>query len=308
MQKLSVLIIALLFSLSTTAQFGGMLRKAKNRLVDRVVERTVEKTADRVAEKVSSKATDKIMQGFDGLFSSGDSIRLDSAGNLAGIGSLSFLAGPPANVSPNPQTLSFTLAIDSPDGKIDVDCAFEAWKTGVVVQFEDGENEGVTMKILHDLSAKTTTFAQEVEGEWQAFRIWMIDVAIDPQKHQPHQIQATGRTKTIEGHHCKEYIIQHEAGTSTVWASKEIEVDITRAFVQGKGLEKAAIPSLGTGIPAEEVGVCLAGTMTDKKGRTSTYQLSNIKTDAAINHTPLDLSGIPIAYDLTNMQQATNGQ
>lgn len=305
MQKLITLFVLLTFSITTNAQLGGVLRKAKNRLVDRVVERTVEKTVDKAAEGISEKLSDKIIGSFGGLFNSDGSMKVDADGNPVLSGNLPFLQGPPAVVEPNEYTISFTTKVTTPDETMEMDYAFDTWKTGIIIRMDDKKDELSNVRMFHDLKEKTTTLATNEGGAWKAYKMWMMDMSAAVAQATENEaakvsVEATGRTKVVEGYTCEEYIIEHEEGTSTAWITKDIDVNMGSLFTMAGGFgqhnKHSSVDNSGF---APGVGFCLEGTMKDKKGKTSTYTVRNIRRDAAINQAPFDFSGIPVEYDLT---------
>ncbi len=186
-------------------------------------------------------------------------------------------------------------------GTMEVDYAFETWKTGIhtKVQGENGEN--TEMKIYHDLEEKKSTIAINSDSEWQAFRTWMSNYSIvledNTASSSTTTVTPTGNTKTIQGYPCKEYQIKMESGEGTVWVTEDININL---FALSKSINIIGKRNNNSDANLEfEEGFWLESNLILNDGTKVHSTITDIRTGTTINRAPFDLSGIPISYDMT---------
>ncbi len=106
--------------------------------------------------------------------------------------------------------------------KATVHYTFDTWATGMRLVSEDN-----TARILLDNQEGYMTVIGEDDGETQGMR--MRQPAVDYDELLPDESSYTitelTNIRTIEGYTCKEYLIEHEQGTTNAWITQDLEVD-----------------------------------------------------------------------------------
>lgn len=125
------------------------------------------------------------------------------------------------------------------------------------------------------------------------------DSAIEAQQKNPQQTEqtkkdlenynmyykATGRTKTIAGYKCKEYIYENTEGRAEIWATNDILFDYSSAYGQ------MGAQTLATGGTTYGMGTALEWHFIDKNTSRSDMTVIDIKPS---NPKSLDISGYQI--------------
>ena len=119
-----------------------------------------------------------------------------------------------------------------------INYTFDTWATAMEI-----DTDGNQMRMLLDNKEGSQTMITEDNGKMQAIK--MRQQAIDFENSIPDEseftITETGKTRAIDGYLCKEYIIQHEDGTTNSWVTQELDIDMTTV---AKAMSAQAVTSL----------------------------------------------------------------
>ena len=141
------------------------------------------------------------------------------------------------------------------------------------------------------------TVITESDGETQGIR--MRQPKVEYSDFVPEESEFTitdlGNTKVINGYNCREYLIEHEDGTTNAWLTNDLDIDrdaIIRAMSaqmrQKKNNNFSGNAFAVEGFPIESTTVSKDGKETTKM----TYY--NLKFDGDINMDVFDTKGIEI--------------
>lgn len=104
----------------------------------------------------------------------------------------------------------------------------------LILSEEDGNKTGVAISIPPD-----STATEEVETT-------QVDAAQADFVHPYYK--PTGRTKSIAGHSCKEYLYRNTEGKSSIWTTCESKLNISKAYGQMYGMQALASAGVGYGL------------------------------------------------------------
>jgi len=107
----------------------------------------------------------------------------------------------------------------------------------LILNEENGERSGVAISFANDsLPEHKETFVQESEEE-----VVQDEIYVNP------MYTKTGKSKTIAGQLCEEYLYENTEGRVSFWASKKSPIDLSRAYGQMYGLQGLAAAGMGFG-------------------------------------------------------------
>ncbi len=223
--------------------------------------------------------------------------------------------GPADNIEPNTEIISFKMEstiVASENKKVPKGSgytayyAFDQWMTGMHMEyFEEADNEETSIsKIVLNLEEKTKTMCtRSKNGEWTGIKMWMTDYTInlgDQGLSNDETISPTGNTKTIEGYLCEEFEINDGEVYGTVWATKQIDINLallSKSLMGGLGFK------MKSSQPSQEYlqeYFWLESNLRDDANKTRTVStINNIRTGANIDKSQFNLSGIDIQTDMT---------
>lgn len=276
---------------------------------ERVKNRAENKANQRVDQKVD-QAVDKAADAIEGLFRrkkedqpetpTEDSEVLEDdtpAPNADGgvFSGINFGGEFEPYENPVKMNLSMDMVNTDKRGKVQnltMHYTFDTWATGMEMISEDG-----TTRILLDNQEGKMTMITQSDGKTQGIR--MRQPKVEYEDFVPEQSEFTitdlGNTKVINGYNCREYLIEHEDGTTNAWLTKDLEIDrdaIIRAMSaqmrQKKNNNFSTNAFAVEGFPIESTTVSKDGKETTKM----TYY--NLHFGADVNMDVFDTSGIEI--------------
>jgi len=110
---------------------------------------------------------------------------------------------------------------------------------------KSGEKSGIAMQMTKDSAQKETTQeTQQTQKDLENYNI---------------KYKATGRTKTIAGYSCKEYVCETPEGKSEIWGTNDVAFDYSSAYGQMGGMQ-----TLATGGTAYGMGMVMEMHISDK--------------------------------------------
>lgn len=224
MKSCVLVVFAFLFTLSVEAQLMRQLKNAAERGVGKAVERRVEAEAEKLAQKQLEKAFGELygtegMKGFDMskiLKGLGEDVDIADAYSFAGYQVMEITGQDEKGKKNEPLTMKIFFP-DDPNVM-----GFEATPEGKNKQ--DGN-----FFMIYDLSKNASIVLMETDGQKSrmAYGIDLMALAesIDESEEDvdvgAYSVTKTGKTKTIMGHTCEEYLLDTDEGNAHYWISTE---------------------------------------------------------------------------------------
>lgn len=237
------LLFCFLFSFATVAQ-----------IIDRSKKKAKDKTNNRIENKID-RGIDKGLDGIEGLFKrknkkgkdDGEEVEEGSSNDSGGQG---FGFGAATEID---ETFEFDHQIDylntskTRKGK-DV---YEQEMTylisddqpafGMVVNTEEGKSRSVfdfdqkrMISLTHSEGMKIGMIIDMDPEQWEAYADKDDDSSVDN-----YSIKKTGNTKKVLGYSCEEWVMESEDMTSHVWATEDLDIDLSGAFqAMAEGMKK----------------------------------------------------------------------
>lgn len=276
---------------------------------ERVKNRAENKANQRVDQKVD-QAVDKAADAIEGLFrrkkkdepetpnEEGEVIEDDTATSNNSGGMFSGISiGGEFEPYENPVKMNLSMDMVSTDkrGKVEnltLHYTFDTWATGMEMIADEG-----TTRVLMDNQEGKMTMITESDGKTQGVRMRQPKVEYDDFMPEESEFTITdlGNTKVINGYNCREYLIEHEDGTTNAWLTTELEVDretIIRAMSAQMRQKKSN--NFSTNAFAVE-GFPIESTTTSKDGKeTIKMTYYNLKFGNDVNMDVFDIQGIEI--------------
>lgn len=106
----------------------------------------------------------------------------------------------------------------------------------LILSNENGQLSGVAISIGNDSIPNLQEGMEDVDAE-DVEEAFFVNPMYRP----------TGKSKTIAGINCHEYIYENTEGRVTMWVSKKSPIDLSRAYGQMYGLQGLATASMGFG-------------------------------------------------------------
>jgi hypothetical protein len=290
--------ICLLMSVAGNAQERAKNRAENkaNQRVDQKVDQAVDKAADAIEGLFRRKKQDQpegetpTEEGE--VLEDGTPAPKNGGGGFSGIN-----FGGEFEPYQNPVKMNLSMDMVSTDkrGKVQnltMHYTFDTWATGMEMISDDG-----TTRILMDNQEGKMTMITEDGDKTQGVR--MRQPKIEYGDFVPEESEFTitdlGNTKVINGYNCREYLIEHEDGTTNAWLTNDLEVDreaniraMSAQMRQKKGNNFSANAFAVEGFPIESTSVSKDGKETTKM----TYYNLNFGDD--INMDVFDIRGIEI--------------
>lgn len=252
------------------AQVTNFIRK-KTRRAARTATKTVNKEIDKEIDKQVTKGIYNLRDSLISSATESDGQKQDSSAsagtqekNTAGFGSFSALAGLGGDV-PNKGTYSFDRSINIEIEMYDTDDSdniaimeYFTYISGknndmaiyIRPQSEEAAEQG-EMTIIYDQDNNAVFMLTEQEGEKMAIATSMesmsfpddeevlddTDYEDDDQPGSEPVYTKTGKTKTIKGYKCEQYIMKDEGTRADMWVTDEMDFNPRR-----EQMEKAGIP------------------------------------------------------------------
>ncbi|MEL6696164.1 MAG: DUF4412 domain-containing protein [Bacteroidota bacterium] len=290
------LIACLLFCLlgmtpTSHAQFDRLKRK-----VDQAMDRAVDKKAEEAADKVLEKTLDKIFQ-MDGK-SSSDSTSNDSSETAEE--KLNKLFNTSTNVTIEPVEGEDYSQIEPSSFIGTFEMVTELYKKNKLqkgypqtntmsidayqfaMQTRDPEKPDEIMTVIFD--RRTRKVATKIETDKQAFvaKIPRMKITVEDEEatEAKGEVRATGRSKTIEGYRCDEYIYEDDEVISYVWVAEDFPLNYGELF----GFMNFSNDKNGNATSYDDIyptsGAPLESTTTEKKsGEKSIWRIKNLQSN-----------------------------
>ena len=138
---------------------------------------------------------------------------------------------------------------------------------------------------------------EEQEGQEQAMKMRQrgMDMASVQPSDDEYTITDLGNTRVIDGYNCREYLIEHEDGTTNTWMTTDLDIQLetlARAFASQSGSDQNQQMQQRfydiDGFPIE-------ATTVSKNGKETTYmRYSNILLGEHIDRSVFNTEGIEI--------------
>ncbi len=240
--KLFIILCALAF-ITTDASAQGFLNKLKNK----AIESATKKTEERVEKKMDEKIDEGLDEAEDSMKSNQESTKQDEDSDAATARMMSKMFGGSADVKlPEKYNFDgyFALETESVQGdkrKLNAKMIMHLDKSGDNVGMEILEADGKKMDekaksfMIFDNDLKSMiTLTQS--GDMNMAMIMNLDGFGDmadslvEENSDNVKINKTGKTKSILGYSCDNYIIESEEGTTDAWISHEIKMSTFKAF------------------------------------------------------------------------------
>lgn len=154
---------------------------------------------------------------------------------------------------------------------------------GVSVQVEGTNSvsvidmEAMLMVMLMDMGSNKMAMTIDLNSEW-------LEENDDESITAMESFKKTGRTKTILGYKCDEYVMTDDEGTTEFWITREDDLDIYRAF----GAMSASSPDnkkgKGNSLPAGHPGgMTMLTTMVSNDGEKMIMEVTDVKKNSPLS-------------------------
>lgn len=287
---------------------------AGNSQISERIKNRAENRANRRAEQKIDQAVDRTLDKIEGLFQkknkeqpseqSQENRDANDEGNeemtdeeiqqsifLAGLG-----MGKEFEPYENPIRMNISMDITTVNqrGKTDeinMKYTLDTWATAM-----EFETDGKYMRMLLDNKEGSQTMVTEDDGEIQAIKMRQHSLNFGdfvPEESE-FTVTPTGKTRTIDGYFCKEYIVEHEEGTTNSWITNDVDLDMM-ALVKAMSAQAGGQSKMGSqsfynldGFPIEAISV-------SKNGKeTTTIHYYDIKLGDDISLDVFNLDGIEV--------------
>lgn len=147
----------------------------------------------------------------------------------------------------------------------------------LILSEENGEPSGMAMAMPRD--------SADVQNE-------AMDIAVDevneeyPEGFVHPMYVPTGKSKSIAGYKCDEYVYENEEGTINLWITKDNKVNLSKAYGQMQGFQALASGGWGYGM-----GTVMEMMFKDNSGASTQMLVKDVLPDSPRS---LDLSGYQI--------------
>lgn len=285
-----ILVLTYFFPIAASAQIKGLLRdKAIEAIKGNKVEE--EKPAQEVKEEPKQQTQQrrsgsgflerKMMQAmglnnvkFDMQYNFTSSMAMD----IETVDSLKNRDKVQYSTFFNPDDKSFALVFDAVDketGKKQRTMMIFDMKNNamLILGEQDGERSGMAIAIPPD----TTATAQAEPEKVEQYPADFIHPWYSP----------TGRTKSILGHHCKEYTYKSNEGSVNLWVTNDNKLNLSQAYSRMNGLQ-----ALTSGGWAYGMGMVMEMVFSDDASGASTHML--VKDIQPNSPKRIDLTGYQI--------------
>ncbi|MEL6970686.1 MAG: DUF4412 domain-containing protein [Bacteroidota bacterium] len=299
--KIFVLTLSCVFLSGTLQAQERIKNRAENRAnqrVDQKVDRAVDKAAGAIEGlfRRKKKNQEETPTGEPGESTSDEQMETDESAASDFLSRIQ-MGGEEFEPYQNPILMNLSLDMTTVDkkgkeNKVSVHYTFDTWATGMVMVSEDN-----TARIILDNEEGYMTIISEDDGETQGMR--MRQPVVDYDELVPnadsYTITDLGNTRVINGYNCREYLIEHEEGTSNIWVTNDLDVDpvvIMKAMASQMGQRKNSNSSQAfydmPGFPIESTTVSSNGK------ETVTARYYDIKIGNDIDKGVFDTTGINI--------------
>ena len=227
------------------------LPTANGQRIPGFLKKKIEKHAERAADKAIAGAIDRyIEKKLDELFGldqknvemRGDTLIVRDS--LEGTETVLLSEEPPANPEPSSFVGSFLVQAESyKKGKMEkgfpIQMRYHIDKYAIAVEMQ-GEEQAT---LIIDRKKRTMTTKMDNDGEKMAIVMPLKSYTVQTGSVPNYEVRETGNTKEIDGHRCREYIVESEKEVSHVWVTDayQVEFGTFMGFLQMRGQNNEAI-------------------------------------------------------------------
>lgn len=268
-------------------------------IVDRTTERAKDKTNNRIDNRID-QGIDKGLDSIEGIFKKKDKSSKDSkssegtkSGGSTGEGSSSGEAETDADAATMqamqamfggstadlPESYSFDHSVDmviesfdkkgKPEGTQAMKMLFSESDAifGVQMNVEGMENVSVIdvdaklMVMLMDMGTSKMAMTLDLDQKWS-------EVESEDTNYENPSFTKTGRTRTILGYKCDEYLVEEDGERTEFWVTRDEFLDVYKAF----GMMNASSPK-GQNVADHPGGMVMEMNSTSKNGERSSMRV-----------------------------------
>lgn len=229
MRMYRLLLMCLALALTTTIAHAQVTEPSKDRADNRTNQQKVDQTLDKAADKLESlfkKKSQSTTEPTEEQANPEAPTEEQSAPNMGGIfGSL----GMGGKFEPYQNEVQMNMSIDitttnarSKSDKMTMHITLDTWATGINAITDDGQS-----RILLDNKEGYMTVITTNEDGTQGFKMRQPVFNADEMAQDDAAFKVTdlGNIRTIDGYKCREYLIEHEEGTTNIWLTKDLDLD-----------------------------------------------------------------------------------
>lgn len=224
--KTLTFITLFLLTLPSHAQFG---KKLGQRIKERITRNTSQKIEDKAAEK-ADKTVDNILSLPDKNQNSSENssdeneqyedVQVDEI--------LQGMLGGKKVTTRDSYTFDITATMEVENYEEDAGVHQMTQSYGKNILLTDVTQTGVTKGglIIHDFEHETAVMLDEDKKIAQAMSLgWMKKMMgqVAEESASPSQMTKTGKTRTINGYRCEEYLITHDEGKMYAWFAPDVD-------------------------------------------------------------------------------------
>ncbi len=311
MKRILVITLSLiLFSGVSNAQMGGLLRKAQNqaeRSLNKRLEKEVEKKVDEEVNKAVDKALDeaekevadstKQTQKQDQSQTRSQEERVTAIMQSMGVGVDIEHRDIYTFNAEMKMILEHTDQNGTQDTPVMYNSYFDSERPDYAIQFKNEEGqqshfifdaENKCSLILSDSGTEKTGVATSI-GE-EDIKNWIDDET--QAKIENTQYIKTGKTKTISGFKCHEYLYETQEEKTSLWLTNDLKNKINRSLYKSSVLAGSTIHSgISEGVMIQHD----FQSKTSKEKSLMTVTSIDFKAKHSINTTPYQIMGIRVA-------------
>lgn len=258
--------ITLLFALSSIISsnayaqfpFGRALENAINRNVEKKIDQAVDESFDKETQKQqekNKKQQDEQQKADVNTDKNGNTIiktdetKVEISGDQSKVKvstddedvTIEQSNELPTNVKASSFIGSFDTEMKSykndklKDEPLNISYFIDTYKMALEMQSDKKGKSQAPFVSIFDRQKGTMTILQEEKGEKTAMVMKMPKITVKSKnnsKDTPEDVKftKTGRTKTIDGHTCYEYIGETEKDKTTIWAAPDLQFDLTESL------------------------------------------------------------------------------
>lgn len=307
MRMYRLLLMCLALALTTTIAHAQVTDRAKNRAEDRAnqrVDQKVDQAVDKAAEKLESlfkkksqsttEPAEEQIEQTNPSATPDESTEQQPAPNMGGIFSSLGMGG---KFEPYQNEVLMNMSMDitttnarGKSDKMTMHMTLDTWATGINAVTEDSQS-----RILLDNKEGQMTVITTTKDGTQGFKMRqpVIEDTELAAEEATFKVTDLGNTRTIDGYKCREYLIEHEEGTTNIWLTKDLDIDPT-VMARALAAQAKQARQKNTMTFQKMEGFPIEATTVSKNGKDTTFaHYYNIKL-GNIDKSVFDTSGIEI--------------
>lgn len=225
----SVLVLAFLFQFSLSAE-SQVLRRAANRLGQKVIEKKV----DREIEKKTDEIADSIVNAMEKDKRSPEE-KAQAQENRRKVGGMLGRMMGGINQAELPATYNFdqrmVMEMEDERGNVsEMTVYYSDGSPAVGYEFETDDSKDVAFVVMNFEEEYVATFTVS-DGEKSVMSIPLpMDEILDwaeeaeNSSDDDYSIRKTGKSKTINGYHCEEYVTESDNVVQHMWVTQDVKM------------------------------------------------------------------------------------